>query len=42
MKLDRNHIALLADQHQGLFKAADLIAAGLIFKHLLSVYENLS
>lgn len=34
MKLDRNHIALLADQHQGLFKAADLIAAGLSFKQI--------
>jgi hypothetical protein len=34
MKLDRNHIALLADLHQGLFKAADLIAAGLSFKQI--------
>lgn len=34
MKLDRNHIALLADQYQGLFKAADLIAAGLSFKQI--------
>jgi predicted transcriptional regulator of viral defense system len=34
MKLDRNHLALLADQHQGLFKAADLIAAGLSFKQI--------
>ena len=34
MKLDRKHIASLADKHQGLFKAADLIAAGLSFKQI--------
>jgi predicted transcriptional regulator of viral defense system len=34
MKLNKNHIALLAEQHGGLFKAADLIAAGLSFKQI--------
>jgi predicted transcriptional regulator of viral defense system len=34
MKLDRKYIAQLADQYQGLFKASDLIAAGLSFKQI--------
>jgi hypothetical protein len=34
MKLDKNHIALLAEQHEGLFKAAELIATGLSFKQI--------
>jgi len=34
MKLKKNHIALLPEQHRGLFKASDLIGAGLSFKQI--------
>ena len=34
MKLDKAHIALLAEHHKGLLRAADLIGAGLSFKQL--------
>lgn len=34
MKLNKNHIALLAEQRGGVFKAADLIETGLSFKQI--------